>query len=264
MIKALYETENQKIYYADFLRVLGNVGVKKGDVVFVHSDISVFGKLCLLDRVALLQNLVDVIKESVGNEGTLIMPTFSYSFCRNEIFDVANSKSTVGVLGDFFRRQPDTIRTIHPIFSVAIWGRHKERLSDISHDSFDADSIFGKLHRIKGKILFFGAPLRSCTYIHYIEQAHGVPYRYLKAFKGKINNGGREYEDEYTYLVRYLDRDVILDTQKLESYLLEKKKMQETALGNGRILAIGAETLFKEGCGLLNKDIYFFLKQIPK
>lgn len=264
MIKAIYETENQKIYYSDFLHVLKNAGINKGDVVFVHSDISVFGKLCILDRALLLENLINILKESVGDEGTLIMPTFSYSFCRNEIFDVQNTKSSVGVLGEFFRKQPDIARTIHPIFSVALWGRYKNRLLNISHDSFDKDSIFGKLHRIKGKILFLGAPFRSCTYIHYIEQAHGAPYRYIKTFKGKIKNGDREYEDEYTYLVRYLDRNVILDTRKLESYLLEKKMMKEAMLGNGRILAIGAEILFKEGRGLLDKNIYFFLKEIPK
>lgn len=32
------------------------------------------------------------------------MPTFTYSFCKNEIYDKLNSKSTVGVLTEYFRK----------------------------------------------------------------------------------------------------------------------------------------------------------------
>lgn len=262
--KALYITKNKTIYYSDFVRALKECGIKKGDTIFVHSDISVFGKLYNLDRASLLKSLIDTLKESVGKTGTIIMPVFSYSFCNNELFDIKNSKSTVGVLTEFFRNDPDVIRTTHPIFSSAVWGKYKNQLSKISKDSFDADSIFGKLYQLKGKIVFFGAPFRSCTYLHYIEQAHGVPYRFLKTFKGKIKNGDTEYEDEYTYLVRYIDRNIILDTKRLEEHLLQNKLMKEAQLGNGKILMIKSDTLLKEGYSLLDKDIYFFLEEVPR
>lgn len=262
--KPLYETNNSAICYADFIQSLKKVGIQQKDIIFVHSDISVFGKLCTPSRSFLLKNLINALKETVGKTGTIVMPTFTYSFCKGEAFDVNNTCSNVGVLTEFFRKQPKTTRTTHPIFSVAIWGKQKKELVKISKDSFDADSIFGKLHQLNGKIIFLGAPFRSCTYLHFIEQAHGVPYRHIKSFKGKIKAGGREYKDEYTYLVRYLDRDVILDTTKLENYLLNKKLMSEVKLGNSRILMVESATLLKEGCRLLDKDIYFFLKKAPK
>ena len=86
----------------------------------------------------------------------------------------------------------------------------------------------------------------------------------MKTFRGIIKNAGIEYEDEYTYFVRYLDREVILDTTRFEKYLLEKGLLKEAKLGNGRMLMIESDTFFKEGCKLLKEDINFFLKKEPK
>ncbi len=264
LTQPLYEVDGKRIYYLDFVNALKKVGVDKEDTIFVHSDISVFGKLAALDRNFLLQTLIDAIKETVGEDAIIIMPTFCYSFCNGELYDVANTKSIVGVLTEYFRKQPDVSRTIHPIFSVVIWGKHKNNLLNIGKDSFDKKSIFGKLHQMNGKIVFLGAPFQSCTYIHYIEQMHGIPYRYMKTFKGKIRMGDMEYKDEYTYFVRYLDKNVIFDTSRLEKHLLEKGLIKEVRLGSGRILMIESDVLFKEGCKLLDQDIYFFLKEEAK
>jgi len=264
LTQPLYEVGSKQIFYSDFVGALRQVGINRGDIVFVHSDISVFGKLSTLDRNFLLETLIDAIKESVGENGTIVMPTFSYSFCKKELYDVLKTKSTVGILTEYFRKQSGVSRTIHPIFSVAIWGKYKSRLLDISKDSFDKNSIFGKLYQMNGKIVFLGAPFQSCTYVHYIEQMHGIPYRYMKTFKGEIKESNIIYEDEYDYFVRFLDKNVVLDMSRFEKYLLEKQLMNEVKLGNGRILMITSDILFKEGCKLLNQDIYFFLKEKPK
>ena len=264
LTQPLYEVDNKKIYYSDFIDAFRNIGIKNGDVIFVHSDISVFGKLCTFNRNLLLKTLIDTIKESVGEEGTVIMPTFTYSFCNDEPYDITNSKSTVGVLTEYFRKQPDVSRTIHPIFSVAIWGKHKSGLLDISKNSFGRGSIFEKLHKMKGKIVFLGAEFQTCTFVHYIEKIHGIPHRYVKKFKGKIRNGKIEYEGEYDYFVRYLDRNINTHLLRFEKYLLDKGLIKKVKLGNGTILMVESGVLFKEGYNLLDQDIYFFLKDKPK
>lgn len=261
LTRPLYEAGGERLYYTDFVKALKEAGVKNGDTVFVHSDISVFGRLAALDRDFLLHALTDSIRESVGERGTIIMPTFSYSFCNNELFDPAKTRSTVGVLTEHFRNEKGARRTAHPIFSVAISGKRAGEYLDIGKDSFDEDSIFGKLRLTKGRIVFFGAPFQSCTYIHHIEQMHGVPYRYMKTFKGRIKTGGAERGDECTYLVRSLDGDVILDTARLERHLIKKGVMKKTRLGGGTIMSVGAVDLFNEGCRLLDRDIRYFLKR---
>ena len=260
----LYKYKDKKIYQADFVGALEKVGINKGDTIFVHSDVAVFGKPCTFDWNFLLGSLTNAIKETVGKNGIIIMPAFSYSFCNNEDFDVENTKSIVGVLTEYFWKQLGVSRTTHPIFSVGIWGKNKERFLNVGKDCFDDNSIFGKFHRANGKIVFFGAPFQSLTFLHYIEQKHGIPYRYIKTFKGKIKKGNKIYDDECTYLVRYLDKNVVTDLSRLEKHLLNKGLMKEVKIGAGKILMIKADVLFKEGCKLLDKNIYFFLKEKPE
>ncbi len=259
----LYEYGDRFIHEADFLEALQKAGVKCGEVLMVHSDISVFGKLALFDRNGLCQALVNALKNSIGEQGTLIMPTFTYSFCRGEVFDPDTSPSTVGVLTEYFRRQPGSLRTRHPIFSAAVQGKHQADLQNIGRDAFGHDSIFGKLHALKGRLVFFGTSMQACTYIHYVEQCHGIPYRFMKTFSGTIREKDREYPSEATYFVRYLDRNVNLDLQRFESYLLQQGLMQEVCVGHGRILTAEADVIYQAGCQLLDEDIYYFLKEKP-
>jgi aminoglycoside 3-N-acetyltransferase len=259
MESPLYKTSNGLLYPSDIQRAMTNIGVKKGDRIFVHSDIGVFGKIANFNSQQFLTAIIDQLTASVGEEGTLILPTFSYSFCKGEIFDVAETKSTVGTLSEFFRKQPGVVRTKHPIFSVGIRGTIKECFANIGKDSFDSESIFGRLREKKGKLVFFGASFNSCTYLHHIEQLYGIPYRYIKTFTGQIREEKRTYTDYATFFVRYLDRIVELDTTRLEAYLLEKKIMQETQLGEGIVKVIDAQELFDVTTKLLDDDLYYLL-----
>ena len=260
--QSLYKVDGEELHYSDFVNALKNVGIKKGDTIFVHSSVSAFGKLSTFDTAFLLKALSDSLKESVGSSGTIILPTFTYSFTKNEPYDRASSKSKVGILTEYFRKQPDVSRTVHPNHSVAIWGKHKNELLKTGKDTFDKDSIFGKLHKLNGKIVFFGAPFQSCTYVHYIEQMHGVPYRYIKKIRGKIIDGDKKYDDKFTFYVKYVVFFTLLP--RLEKYLIGKKLLKEVKLGHGTISMVDADVLFKEGQKLLDKDIFFFLKNEPK
>ncbi len=260
--KPLYKVNGKQIYYSNFLNALRKSGIRKGDTIFVHTSVSSFGKPYIFDDDSLLQTLVEALKESVGPQGTIIMPAFSYSFWKKKPYDIKNTKSEVGVLTEYFRKRPDVSRTSHPNHSAAIWGKHKDYLLQIGKDTFNKDSIFGKLHHLRGKIVFFGAPFSSCTYIHYIEQMHKIPYRYMREYRGIIINKGKEYEDEITVSYKYITFFTLLF--ELEKHLLEKGLLKEVKLGKGKILAIETDAFFKEGMNLLDKDVYFFLRNEPK
>ncbi|WP_053006453.1 AAC(3) family N-acetyltransferase [Desulfosporosinus acididurans] len=259
----LFTYNDAAISSLDFVKALQNLGITKGDTVYMTSDIAVFGKLAVFNRQFLLDSIIEAVIEVVGDQGTIIMPTFSYSFCNGESFNVAESKSTVGVLTEHFRQRSDVKRTVQPIFSAAVWGEKQDFFMNIGHDSFDNDSIFGKLRRVKGKFVCLGAPFHSCTYIHHIEQMHGCNYRYIKTFSGTIINDDQVYEDSYTFFVRYLGKNVNLDTNPLEKHLLSKGLLDQVTLGNGIIQCISSEELFAEGCKLLDSDPYFFLEGEP-
>ncbi len=253
---------DMKIYYNDIFEALCYANIEKGDIIFVHSDVSVFGKLGnIRDRDKFLGMILNAFKEAVGPEGTIIMPTFTYSFTKGETYCPETTPSTVGVLTEFFRKQNGVARTIHPIFSAAVWGKEKAYFTEgLSKDSFDDDSIFGKLRKKEGKLVFFGVDFHAMTFLHHIEQKHGVPYRYMKSFTGRIKVGDKEYEDTYTYYVRYLDKNVITDASRFERYMLGRGVLKEVKLGYSAVKVARSNDIFDIGYELLNKDIFFFLK----
>ena len=257
----LYIHNGKKIHATDFLKALKHLGVAPGDTLFVHPDISVFGKLALQNKDTLLSGLVGVFQDSVGKTGTIAMPTFTYSFCNGVTYDKMNTRSTVGALTEFFRHQPGVERSVHPIFSVAAWGNDKARILKTRKDCFGRDTVFGTLHAMNAKIVLFGVSFQACTFLHYVEQIHAGPYRSMNTFHGTIIDGKRTYEDAYTYFVRPLDGSVENDFNRIEPYLRREDLLKETMVGNGTILLVSARDLFDAGASLLDADPYYFLQQ---
>lgn len=258
---ALFDADGVAVSAADFQRGLAALGVARGDVVFAHSDLATFGKLVIEDRECLMELICSALMSAVGEEGTLLMPTFTYSFCKSEVFDVDRTKSTVGALTEHFRRRPGVVRTQHPIFSAAIWGRAKAEYLNIGRDSFDENSIFAKLRRHQAKILFVGVPFRlACTYVHYIEQSYGVPYRYLKTFSGTLRTSAGDTAKWCTYYVRHLDQNVNTDLSRFEQRLLQLGVLRRTQVGAGHVWVAGAEELYEEGRRLLAENVRGFLE----
>ena len=64
--------------------------------------------------------------------------------------------------------------------------------------------------------------------------------------------------------MRYLDKNVsILYGSKTEKVLIEKGLLKDIKIGNSRILMIEADSLYREVWQLLDRDIFFLLKEKP-
>lgn len=103
MSVALFKNGDQKYTDLDLIDCLKQIGIQKGDILYMHSEMYNFGIPLIAPR-QLFSNIINCIFETIGKEGTLIMPTFTYSFCKNEVYDKLYSKSTVGVLTEHFRK----------------------------------------------------------------------------------------------------------------------------------------------------------------
>jgi len=81
----------------DIVKTLIQVGVSEGDNIFNHSNIGFFGRLknTNTDEEYYL-SFKDAIFEVIGEEGTLVVPTFTYSFCWGNIFDKNKTHSAMG------------------------------------------------------------------------------------------------------------------------------------------------------------------------
>ncbi len=241
----------------DIINALIEAGVEKGDKLFVHNNSDLFkhfiGCKKNKDSAGLL---LDCLKFVVGDNGIIIVPTFFYDFCKGYDFDIDNTPSQVGYFSTYFLNQNESIRTSHPIFSVAIIGKGSDRLAtSISSDAFGRGSIFDILYYLgSSKILFFNSNFDTCTFVHYVEQKNNVSYRYLKKFKGNIIKKGKVTSVVCTYFVRPLDGTVNTNMKKLESHMIEKNILKTSSLYKGIIQCMNINEFVDETSKVLNNN----------
>ena len=265
--RSLYISEGSEITQEDIEQGLIEAGLQRGDIVLVHSDVGSFGKLGeIRDRDDFLFSLLAAFLNVLG-EGTLVVPTHTYSFCKKEVFDVKHSKSAVGIFSEFVRNQASAVRSDDPIFSHAAIGKDAEKLlRGVGDDCFGDGSFFDRLYKADGKIINFGK-FFDITFIHYIERKFGVDYRFDKKFCGKIiKEDGKTIMKNATFYVRYLPeegRNVEYEMPKLGNELQRRGLLKKVEIGDNFILLSKAKDCFRVGIEMLQEDDYAFLKTNP-
>ena len=211
--------------YISYLDLPKHWGLKQGDIVLLTSDIMQLMFTAVrngerFDRDAFLDAILGVI----GQEGTLLIPTFNWDFCHGVAFDYHKTPCKTGALGGFALGRADFRRTQHPLYSFAVAGKDQQMLCDMQNvSSFGADSPFGYLERCHAKNVIIGIHYTDCfTFVHHCEEVCGVnTYRFQKTFTGQyIDAEGRESTRSYSMLVRsyelYLETDLTLIGEKME------------------------------------------------
>lgn len=238
-------------------QTLAEIGLRAGDTALVHSDAIVAAQLPPLPEAQRLDLFIDSLQSSLGHQGTLVMPAFSYSFTKNESFDVLETPSTVGMLSEHFRRQTNVRRSADPIFSVAARGPRADELCATStKECFGPKSAFAALHRLNSHIVCLGCPLTSGgTFVHYVEKSIGVDYRYDKVFHGTVIWPDRSLTTEsVVYYVRNLERRSSADLRRLQSRLEANGQLRKATLGRVRLLAIRAVDFYDTASQMLKED----------
>jgi len=195
--------------YEDVLRALRAVGVRRADILFTHSSIAMLGLPEVdLDAEAIATLFLCAFREVAGEDGTWVLPTYTYSYTKNEIFDPATVPPTrdMGLLPNALWRHPDAVRSLDPIFSViAIGARAEELTAGVPSSCFGEDSIYARLIEADGAVCNIGIGSHSAL-LHHVEQKLGVSYRYPKPFRGISIIDGERRATHIAYNVRDLDR----------------------------------------------------------
>jgi aminoglycoside 3-N-acetyltransferase len=220
------------------METLEVLGAHEPDVLYIHSELSFGQPNPELGKRGLLEALLETLQEL--KVGTLCFPTFTFSFCNGKDFNVQQSKSKMGALNEFARKQGNAIRSVDPLMSNVVIGEEQRLVQDVGHQSIGDECTFDKLHRHLGDVrfLFLGASLGKCfTYMHYIEEREKAPYRYNRDFTGVIFDGEKRYEDTYSLFVRY--NGVLPDPNaSVEEDLLKQELLRKVPLGDSALSCI--------------------------
>lgn len=183
--KQFRRTINKLFYSVDesaFAAALRQIGLKPGDAVCVHSELSQIGHLEGGPRM-----LVESLLKAVGEKGCVLMPSYptngsSLKYCESgEVFDVRTSPSKVGALTEVFRSMAGVRRSLHATNSIAGWGERAEhflRGHELSPTPFGRETPYGRLAEADDAyVLMIGVPILSL--LHHLQERVDFPNLYL-------------------------------------------------------------------------------------
>ncbi|MCA0988737.1 aminoglycoside N(3)-acetyltransferase [Guptibacillus algicola] len=187
------------------------LGVKEGMTILVHSSLSSLGWVCGGPE-AVIRALI----ESVGEEGTIVMPAQSAgnsdpanwmnppvpeswwqiiranmpAYCK----DTTPTRG-MGVIAELFRTMPGVKRSNHPTYSFTAWGKQSDYILEEQplEAGFGDRSPLAKIYELDGMVLMLGVGHDSNTSLHYAE--HGIPNPPLQEKSAAlIENGERVWK----------------------------------------------------------------------
>jgi len=240
------------------------LGIRRGNLVALHSSLSSIG---YVEGGA--DTVVDAFLEILGKEGTLMVPTFTYSFVGFENSKPFHSRRTppckTGRITEKLWLRKEALRSLHPTHSVVAIGKEAKYLI-LHHEKVSAlgeNSPFHKLAQKGGYILLLGVDHTSNSIIHTAESLARVPYLDIP-----FKNWGKE--------VRILEndgkerREVLKEFpgcskgfNKVESILRRERIIVDGKIGKAKTQLIKAEELLKVLVPILKDNPGFLLCDNP-
>lgn len=250
----------------DLKKALKRIGIKKGDLIYVHSSLFGLGRMPNMgSRDELCEQIFNALIDVITPQGTLVVPTFTTQTARYGVpFELEKTECMTGIFSEYIRCLPDSLRSLHPINSVAAWGQHKQAVcKDVSVSNYGLDSPFDRMLKLDAKSISIGLKYFSNSWHHYLESVYCLPYLYNKVLDVEVYQAGKKVTRPFFAGIRYLDFDIIYDLTKFDEVLKRDGIIQIEPIGKGLIAAVLAKTYCQVGMELLKKDPYFFLKSPP-
>ena len=240
--------ERKIVLKKELLDTFKKIGVKAGQTIMVHCSLSSLGFVCGGAQV-----VIEALMESVGANGTIMMPSQSWKNLDptsgvhwqepQEWWQLIRDNwpaydkditptNTMGAVAEMFRRWPGAVRSGHPARSVAAWGRYANYLTE-NHDLsniFGDGSPIGRLYELDGYVLLIGVGYDKNTSLHLADTRAEYPGKHNTVESSAIiENGVRVWKSYETLFVDGEDFDRI--GQSFEANC----PVAKAALGNGTV-----------------------------
>ncbi|MGC8805853.1 MAG: aminoglycoside N(3)-acetyltransferase, partial [Candidatus Ratteibacteria bacterium] len=223
----------------DIVLGLKKLGLRKGDIVLVHSSLSSLGKV-----EGGPETVIQALIEVVGKTGTIMMP-----------YPLGNA-----TIARVFSSMKGVIRSTHPTHAVSAMGAKADYLTK-DHDEMPTacgkGTPFGKLVDLGGYILLIGVDQDRNTTLHTAEDYADLPYLSEKEFK-YVDADGME---KTIVLKRFPGphRNFI----GMDRIFLAKKIMRIERIGNAMVRLIDAKKMMKVCLDELKDNPAAFLCENP-
>lgn len=211
----MFETNTNNL----FTHLRDEMDLESNALVWLHSGVMGLG---LLNGGT---EIITKVFDKILSDGSLIIPTFTYSWCNGEHYDPLTTECmNMGAYADDAWKNRRFKRNNNPNFSVSVMdntNNHEVRNALLSNGvqktCFGKNSSFYHMYHLSkdkpGYIMLLGGAhnnvIFQTTFLHMVEEEIGVPYRYIKKFKD-VNNPDN-YVEQY---VRYLSEKEYFEVNK--------------------------------------------------
>ena len=231
---------------SDIKTALSALGISTGDIVLVHSSMKSFGHV-----LGGADTVIDAFLETVGETGTVVMPTLSQKNWETVYEDWHMDRpSDVGLLTETFRKRENALRSNQATHSVAAIGAKAEwltkehtafgpRIGPFGDYAFSKSSPWQKMSDLDAKIVFIGVPMLYNTMKHLVEyQMFNEALDLLapadrEEMERKLQHYGQPAHDQWVW--------TYLDAMALQKRYDEKGLLSHTVCGNAELIAISAK-----------------------
>ena len=249
--------------YSRLLELFSSLGLRSGEKVMIHSALFSLG---LIEGG--INGFFQALRETIGVDGTLIVPTFTYSFRRGEVFDILNTPSAnnIGVFSEFVRNQPSSIRSLDPLFSmVALGPQADELMKRSSYNCFGENSVYNTL--FETDVLFVAIGITYSTglagFMH-LEKLANVPYREDLPLSG-VSRGldGVDYNDQAIHFARKekMYKETIINREPMGKLLEGIGVSHALSYGYGRHISLRGHKWQNAVLTELKKNPLFMLEK---
>lgn len=240
--------ERKIVLKQDLRNALSKVGVTQGQSIMVHTSLSSLGFVCGGPQI-----VIEALLESVGADGTIMMPTQSWKNLDpitgvhweepeqwwqmiRDNWPAYNKEitptNTMGAVAEMFRKWKGALRSDHPARSVAAYGKYAEYLTkdhDLSNIFGDGSPI-GKLYELDGYVLLIGVGYDKNTSLHLADTRAKYPGKHNCTEHSAVWENGKRVWKAYDTL--FVDgEDFVQIGQEFEKVCNVNKAL----LGNGTI-----------------------------
>jgi aminoglycoside 3-N-acetyltransferase len=249
----MIKTDRKKL-----LNLFDEIGILKGSTVMAHTALFTLGMI-----EGGVAGFYQALMDQIGPEGTLIVPTFTYSFRRDELYDKNNTPvaKNIGIFSEFVRKLPIAVRSEDPLFSMSSVGPRASELMKLrSKNCFGIESIYSKLFDEDISFLAIGITYSTglTGFIH-LEKISSVPYRKDQNFTGKsVDDNGKIFDDYANHFITN-DEDnaeIKINRETIGSLLEEKGISKTVKYGQGLHIMLKGINWRDFVCDQLKKDPY--------
>lgn len=234
---------------------LQNAGFHAGQNVIVHSSLKSVGRS---EHGA--ETIVDALREVIGPDGNLMVPTFTYSMpgWKGDPFDIKTSKARTGTIPEFVRTHPDAVRSFHPTHSVAVLGPDSDAIT-ADHMLATPLGLHSPFHRMlqqDATILMLGTRQDTDSSLHLCEVMAELPYVHV-CFSDDADYEVAWYRNEDDQ-VRFAQIREIPGCSRgfksIETPLIQRGVLQNVKIGNADCQVLDMGQLVEAALEILRQD----------